>query len=104
MNKFRKMIPYLLINVAIFYLLPLLGNSTGSFLIILLVIIPSSCFITSFVYGYNYGWNMILPIVIGIIFIPAIFIYFNSSAWVYVVGYSVISAAGVFIGKTNKKK
>lgn len=102
MNEFKKMTPYVLTSAASFYLLPLLCNSTGSFMVILLIIIPLTCFVTSFVYGFKNGWNLFFSIVLGILFIPAIFIYFNSSAWIYFVGYSIISSSGVFVGKTIK--
>ena len=104
MNEFKKMIPYFLASAASFYLFPLLGNSTGSFMLILLVIIPLTCFAISFIYGLKNGWNRFFPIAIGILFIPAIFIYFNSTAWVYIVGYSIISLAGVFVGKTIRNQ
>jgi hypothetical protein len=103
MSELKKMIPYFLAIAVAFYLLPLLGNSTGEFMVLMLVIMPLTSFAISSLYGFKNGWNLIFPIVAGLLFIPAIFIHFNSSAWVYVVGYSVISAAGVFIGKTFKK-
>jgi Ca2+/Na+ antiporter len=104
MNEFKTMAPYFLASATSFYLFPLLGNSTGSFILILLVIIPLTCFAISFIYGFKNGWNLFFPIAIGILFIPVIFIYFNSTAWVYIVGYSVISLAGVFVGKTIKNQ
>jgi hypothetical protein len=103
MNEIKKMIPYLLAIAVSFYLLPLLGNSTGEFMVLMLVIMPLTCFAISSLYGFKNGWNLIFPIAAGLLFIPAIFIHFNSSAWVYVVGYSVISLAGVFVGKAFKK-
>lgn len=103
MNELKKMIPYVLVIAASFYLLPLLGSNTGDFMVIMLVVIPLTCFAISFFYGLKNGWSLIFPIVAGILFIPAIFIHFNSTAWVYVVGYSIISLAGVFFGKTFKK-
>lgn len=104
MNTYKKMVPYILTAAASFYLLPLIGKSTGSFMIVLLIILPLICFVTSCVYGFKNGWNVIFPIVIGILFIFAIIIYFNITAWVYSVGYSMISAVGVFIGKAIKNK
>ncbi|MGH4051891.1 MAG: hypothetical protein ACREVX_11185 [Clostridium sp.] len=104
MSVYKKMAPYVLTAAASFYLLPLIGKSTGSFIIILVIILPLTCFVTSCVYGFKNGWNIIFPIIIGILFIFAIIIYFNSTAWVYSMGYSMISAVGVFIGKTIRKK
>ena len=103
MNDYKKMIPYLLAVAASFYLLPLLGNSTGDFMVIMLAVIPLTSFAISLFYGYKNGWNLFFPIAVGILFIPAIFIHFNITAWVYIVGYAVISAAGVFLGKAFKK-
>ncbi|MDO9593129.1 MAG: hypothetical protein Q7I98_08125 [Erysipelotrichaceae bacterium] len=103
MNEIKKMIPYLLAVAVAFYLLPLLGSSTGDFMVIMLIIMPLACLAISYFYGFKNGWNVIFPIAVGILFIPAIFIHFNSSAWVYIVGYSVVSAAGVFVGKAFKK-
>ncbi len=104
MNEFKKMTIYFLASATSFYLFPLLGNSTGSFMVILLVIIPLTCFAISFIYGFKNGWNLFFSLAIGILFIPAIFIHFNSTAWVYVVAYSTISLAGVFVGKTLKNR
>ncbi|MCR3922844.1 MAG: hypothetical protein NUK65_10075 [Firmicutes bacterium] len=104
MKEFKKMTTYFLASATSFYLFPLIANSTGSFMVILLVIIPLTCFAISFIYGFKNGWNLFFSIAIGILFIPAIFIYFNSTAWVYIVGYSIISSAGVFVGKTIKNK
>ncbi|PKM70253.1 MAG: exosortase [Firmicutes bacterium HGW-Firmicutes-19] len=104
MNEIKKMIPYLFVIAVSFYLLPLLGSSTGDFMVIMLVIMPLTCFAISCFYGFKNGWSLIFPIAVGILFIPAIFIHFNSTAWVYIVGYSVISLAGVFFGKTFKNK
>lgn len=104
MNELKRMFPYVIACAALFYFLPLLGNSTGSFMVILLVMVPLSCFAISFVYGFKNGWNLFFSIAVGILFIPAVFIYFNRTAWVYVVGYSIISSVGVFVGKTIRSR
>lgn len=51
MKKLKKIIPYLIMNIIIFYLLPLLIKDTGSGMFILLFSIPLLCFIISFAYG-----------------------------------------------------
>ncbi|MDP2814936.1 MAG: hypothetical protein Q8N92_10870 [Erysipelotrichaceae bacterium] len=103
MSEIKKMIPYLIAIATSFYLLPLLGSSTGDFMMIMLIVMPLTCLAISFIYGFKNGWSLLFPVVVGILFIPAIFIHFNSTAWVYIVGYAVISFAGVYFGKTFKK-
>jgi uncharacterized membrane protein len=98
MDKFKKMFWYLLICAAAFYVLPLLGKDTGSFMLILLMLIPLICFIASLFYGVKNGFNFIFSLIVGVLFIPTIFLYYNSSAWVYILAYTVISMVGNLIG------
>lgn len=98
MDKFKRMLWYLLICVAAFYVLPLLGKDTGSFMLILLMAIPLICFVASLFYGVKNGFNFIFSLIIGVLFIPTIFIYYNSSAWVYIIAYAIISMVGNLIG------
>ena len=53
-------------------------------------------------------WKYIYPIIISILFIPSVFIYYNSSALIHAVWYLVDSGIGFLIGLiiykiTNKK-
>lgn len=99
MTLSKKMIPYLLICGISYYLLPLFGKDTGSFILILLIILPLITLIASSTYGSTNGWNILFPILIGVIFLPGIFIYYNSSAMIYVPGYAFISLVGMLLGK-----
>lgn len=102
MEKFRKMIPYLLIHIGIFYLLPILMKNTGSAMIIILFLMPLTCFLTSIAYGSKNSFTWLFPILVMLIFIPSIFIFYNESAMVYVFVYGFISLLGSFVGVKNK--
>jgi len=108
MNTFKKMAPYVLLCAVAIYILPLFGQTTGGFMLILIVLIPFICFLTSLVYGLKQDWNFLYPIIVGLLFAPTVFLYYNSSAWVYIVGYSFLSFVGIYIGKSikdnNRKK
>ena len=66
-------------------------------MIVMLVIIPLICLITSVFYGIRNGFNFWYILIVAIMFAPSIFIFYNSSAWVYVVGYAVIALLGNLI-------
>ena len=105
MEKLRKMIPYLLINTLIFYLLPYLIKDTGSAMIILLVIVPVASFLVAYTYGYKISFSWIYPIFVMLIFTPTVFIFYNESATIYIFAYGIISLIGSFLGykiKSNK--
>ncbi len=97
-TQLKRKIPFVLMCVVSFYFFPLFGDSTGSFMAILLFIIPLVTLITSLLYGLKIGMDLYFPLLIGVLFVPTIFIYYNSTAWVYTIGYAIISLIGVFIG------
>lgn len=103
MQKVKKVIPYLLILVIDFYVLPVFIKGTGSGMIVLLIIMPLICLVNAIVYGIKQGFHMQIALFAGILFIPSIFIYYNSSAWVYALGYAFIALLGNTAGFFVKK-
>lgn len=103
MEKFRKIIPYLLINLGLFYILPNLIKDTGSAMVILLGLVPLACFLTSLAYSYKNIFTWLYTILVMLIFVPSIFIFYNESAWVYVIIYGIISLLGSFVGDKISK-
>ena len=71
MDKLKKNMVFYLLLLIDFYIVPWFIKNTGSAMIVMLVIIPLICLITS--------------------------VFYNSSAWVYVVGYAVIALLGNLI-------
>lgn len=96
--KLKSMLPYLIVNAIAFYILPVLIIDTGSGMFILLFMFPLICFITSLLYGAKHSFNLIYPLVIGLLFAPTVFIFYNSSAGIYIVIYASVSLTGNFIG------
>lgn len=72
-------------------------------MLILLVVIPFICFLTSLVYGLINEWNLLYPILVGLLFAPTVFLFYNSSAWVYIIGYAFLSFVGICVGKSMKE-
>lgn len=98
-----KVLPYLFVNIIAFYLLPLIIKDTGRAMVVMLIGIPLICFITSVVFGMKHSFNLLYPITVALIFAPTIFIFYNSTAWVYIIVYGVIALIGNFIGKSLSK-
>ena len=94
----KSTLPFLLVIVFDFYLLPLLISDTGSGMFILLIAVPAICFICSLIYGIKHSFHLIYPAIVAVLFIPTIFIFYNSSAWVYILAYGVIALIGNIAG------
>ena len=104
MDKIKKNWVYYFIIFITFYLIPILIQDTGSGMFILLIVIPLITLITSIIYGLRNVFDFIYPLIVAILFIPTLFIYYNISAWVYIIAYSLIALIGEILGKTLLKK
>jgi hypothetical protein len=99
MKNYLKALPYLVINAVAFYLFPILIKDTGSAMVIMLIGIPVLCFGAAVVFGVKNSFKWYYPAAVALLFVPTIFIFYNSTAWVYIIAYGLIALAGNYIGK-----
>ena len=104
MKKLKGMLPYLIVMVLNFYLLPFLIRDTGSGMVMLLGVIPLICFVCSILYGIKYSFHWYYALIVAVIFAPTILIFYNSTAWVYIVGYGVVALLGNAVGTMFTKR
>ncbi|MDO4799426.1 MAG: hypothetical protein Q4A52_02785 [Bacillota bacterium] len=103
MKPLKKMIPYLIAVVLVFYLLPFLIKDTGSGMTILLIVIPASCFLISLIYGLKNSFHWLFLLLIMLLFAPTIFLFYNESAAIYILIYGILSLVGNLIGSAIRK-
>ena len=97
MKKFWKEILILIIQLFLFYIVPLFKGVAEMGLVLLLIV---GTFILSIIISsvskekvkYYY------PLVVSILFIPSIFIYYNETALIHIVWYFVDSLIGLVMG------
>lgn len=97
-KSIKSLAMFLLINIVLFYILPLLITDTGSAMSVLLVILPLSCLFVAVIYGSLNSFYIAYPLLVALAFIPTIWIFFNESAWVYIPVYGGIALIGNLIG------
>ncbi len=100
---FRFVFPYLMVIIIDFYILPLLIRDTGSAMIMLLIILPFICFVSSVFYGIRHSFHLSYAFIVAILFLPSLFIYYNISAWIYSLIYGIIALAGNLTGYLLRK-
>lgn len=98
-KKLLTLIPYIVIFVIDFYLIPFCARDTGTAMILMLGIMPVIAFISAVIYGVRNGFSIILPISALVLFIPSIFIHYNSSALIYAAVYAVAVLVGNVTGR-----
>lgn len=104
MNKFKHNIAIYLLLAADFYLLPCFISDTGSAMLLLLVLMPVVCFSLSVWYGMKNGATLFYPLAVAVLFVPSIFLFYNSSAWVYAVAYGVAALLGELAALPFRKR
>lgn len=108
MRKIWKEITILLIQLFMFYIFPLFAGPTDIMGMVFLILVSTFILAIIFASISKKKWKYIYPIIISILFIPTVFIYYNSSALIHAVWYLVDSGIGFLIGLiiykiTNKK-
>lgn len=104
MEKLKKSIIFYILLIIDFYAIPWLIKDTGSAMIVMLIIIPLICFVTSIFYGLKNGFDFGYVLIVALIFVPSIFIFYNSSAWIYVGVYTVVALLGNLIALLLRKR
>jgi len=108
-NKIKDLIIAITAGMVLFNVLPwlftILPAEMGMFfyVLVLLIVNPIFSFMSSLILTIRNGSIWYFPLVIGLLFLPAIFTVYNESATVYVFIYTAISliacVAGYFFNK-----
>ncbi|GEM_PF-4222864 len=106
---FQKMWPYMLVCTLIYYVpfIIMAGFSmenTGLLMLLLLAVMPMTCLIVSAIFADRHKFHLLLSIILAVLFIPAILFFMdgmnNSSGWIYVPAYFVVSLTGSVLGNS----
>lgn len=103
-KELTALLPCAAVFAADFYLLPLLIRDTGIAILVLLCVVPLIAFMASVVHGVRQGFSLLVPVAAMVLFFPTIFLYYNWSAWVYVIFYGVAALAGNGLGRLFYQK
>lgn len=103
-EKEKDILIYIIVIIIANFISTISMINTTMSIVNLIIILPIIIFINAYFFGKNnkrisYIYNFI----IGIIFIPVILLVMNSTAWVYLPSYILISFIGNFIGENSSR-
>lgn len=102
-EKAGGLVKYALFFAAVFYVVPLVMKNTFSAILVLLCLFPVASFFCALYYGIKSGFSLWIPAITSLLFAGSIFIYYNSTAYIYIAIYGLIAllgnAAGAFLKK-----
>ena len=111
MERFEKTLAYFIVMIVFFYALPIIliavasnsGEEYSAAIGSVYNMLPmfDLCFgmVVGFFYGRNKGGDWIVALESGIAFIPCVYIFFNTTAWIYVPIIMLATALGIVLGK-----
>lgn len=98
MRVFWKEIVILLVQLFAFYILPLFAGPTSAIGMVLLLLILTFALSLTIASISKEKVKYFYPLVVAVLFLPSVFIYYNSSALIHALWYFIISLVGVLIG------
>jgi len=102
MKKYMKEIILLLIQLCMYYILPLFAGPTDIMGMVFLILLITLILSILLVFTSKEKIKYLYPIIISIIFIPSVFIYYNKSALVHSLWYLIDSSIGMLVGTIIK--
>lgn len=100
----KKMIPYMIVASIFFYILPLFSDSDAYIGKLLLGIFPVLVIILGYHYGIKNGLNLTFYNIIGLLFVPTVFIYYELAALSFFILYDFLLLISNSIGNYVRKK
>lgn len=98
MKKYIKELVIFIIQVLVFYLLPLFAGADDAMGLVMLILLSTLILATILGFISKEKIKFLYPLFISISFIPSVFIFYNESALIHAVWYFISSYIGLFIG------
>ncbi|MDO5522238.1 MAG: hypothetical protein Q4G58_17215 [bacterium] len=83
MKILKRMWPFILVSLIVFYGCPWVAGRLHKDNMLVILVTPYLCFAIGFIYSYLDRLSKVLPILCVIMAIPAIFLFYTSTAWSY---------------------
>ncbi len=111
MERFERTLPYFITIIVFFFALPMIlvavvsnvGEEYSAAIGSIYNMCPmlDLCFglVVGFFYGRNKGGDWLVALESGVAFIPCVYIFFNSTAWIYALLIMLATALGIVLGK-----
>jgi len=97
MKTYLKLLPWLLVVVLDFWLLPLFLDA-GNVMLMVLIVMPGICFFASLGCGLFCGFRPLFLLCTELLYLPTVWVYYNGSALFYLTVYAAVSLLGLLIG------
>lgn len=104
-ERFDNTLPYLIVTVIFYYSLPFICYALKSpFYNLTPAVDVCVSMAVGFFYGKRFGGDWLMALEAAAVFIPCVYMFFNQTAWIYVLVIAIFSAFAVFIGAVFRKR
>ncbi len=106
-ERLKRALPFLIITIGVYTALPFAAIATGSGTVYVIGVPLLDCCIVSaigFFYGKSNGRDPLMPLCSALLFLPIMFIFYNFSAWIYLILLPIFCYFGQCMGNLYRKR
>ncbi len=98
MKKYKLEASAVLMQLVVFYLLPLIAIKLGPIMMVMIMLVATGAIAAFLGCWSNKSIKYFLPVAAALLFMPSVPLYYNSSALLQTLWYFAMSAVGMGIG------
>ncbi len=103
-QEIKKNYVFYLVLLGVYYLVPFIARTNELAMFAIFLLNPIVCAVLSVFYTERNGFKFRFALATAVLFLPAIFIFYNSTALVYLFVYALFAIVAGFVSKPTKKK
>lgn len=108
-ERFERTIVYLIAGIMFYYFLPiacvLIGRENAAPIFVVLPMLDvCAAMAIGFMFGRKNGGDWLMSIELAVVFIPCIYMYYNSTAWIFTFLIAVCALFATMLGTVFKNR
>ncbi len=105
-KRLLQALPYAAVILAVYLALPFgaMGLGRADIYNIVPLLDCCGCMAVGYFYGRKHGRDPVLPLVSALLFLPMMFIFYNTTAWIYLILTAIFAYLGQCIGNMYQSK
>lgn len=106
-ERLKRALPYIILALGTYLALPFAAVAVGSGTLYIVGVPLLDCCIVcaiGFFYGKQNGRDPLMPALSALLFLPIMFVFYNASAWIYLILLPIFCYFGQCMGNLYRRK
>lgn len=103
MKTIQRILPYAIGSILLFYGCPFAARSLHTSLMLVILVTPFVCMAIGYIDSKHHKVDVVLPVISGLLSIPAIYFFYTSTAWCYPIFFGISILIGEIGAELRKQ-